>query len=176
VIYELDGIIPKLPPKQNYWVAPDAILVGKVSLEQYTSIWFGAVLRGDIERIHIGERSNIQDRCVLHTDYDLPLTVGPNCTIGHSVNLHGCTVGANSLVGIGATVLNGATIGKNCVIAANSLITEGKSIPDNSLVMGSPGRVKRQVNEEEIAMLAQSAENYVKNAMRFVRGMRPACD
>ena len=142
-IYALDGVAPILPPEGNYWVAPDAVLVGKVKLDADASIWFGAVLRGDNELIHICEGSNVQDGCVLHTDMGFPMTVEPGCTIGHSAILHGCTIGENSLIGMGATVLNGARIGRNCLVGANALIAEGKIIPDNSLVLGAPGRVVR---------------------------------
>jgi carbonic anhydrase/acetyltransferase-like protein (isoleucine patch superfamily) len=170
-IYALDGVAPILPPEGAYWVAPDAVLIGKVRLDADASIWFGAVLRGDNELIHIGEGSNVQDRCVMHTDMGFPLTVEPNCTIGHAAILHGCTIGENSLVGMGATVLNGARIGNNCLIGANALIPEGKIIPDNSLVVGAPGRVVRQLDEEQIARLRGPAEIYRRNWRRFSQGL-----
>ena len=128
-----------------YWIAPTAVVIGKVKLEQNASVWWGAVLRGDNEPITVGEGSNIQDGCVLHADPGYPLTIGKDVTVGHMAMLHGCTIGANSLIGIGAVILNGARIGSNCLIGAKALIPEGKEIPDNSLVMGAPGQIKREV-------------------------------
>jgi carbonic anhydrase/acetyltransferase-like protein (isoleucine patch superfamily) len=151
------------------WIAPNATLIGRVRLAQESSVWFGAVLRGDNEWITVGERSNVQDGCVLHTDMGSPLDIGPDCTIGHLAMLHGCTIGANSLVGIGAVILNGARIGKNCLIGAKALITEGKIIPDNSLVVGAPGKIARVLTESEIASLTASAAHYVANWRRYVR-------
>jgi len=172
-LYDLDGISPIVPPDGDYWIAPDAVLVGKVRLDRDASVWFGAVLRGDNELIHVGEGSNVQDRCVLHTDLGFPLTIGPGCTIGHSAILHSCTIGENSLVGMGAIILNRTQIGRNCIIGAHTLIAEGKTIPDNSLVIGSPGRVIRQLGEEEAAQLKGSAETYRRNWRRFAKGMVP---
>ena len=146
------------------WVAPNATIIGDVTLEKNSSIWFNAVLRGDIENIYIGEGSNIQDGSVLHTDPGCPLKVGKDVTVGHMVMLHGCTIGDNSLIGIGAVILNKAKIGKNCIIGANSLITERKEFPDNSLIMGSPAKVIRQLTEEEIEVLALSAHHYSEKA------------
>ena len=166
-IYELDGIIPEFPADGVFWVAPDAVLVGRVRLDRDASVWFGSVLRGDNELIHIGEGSNVQDRCVMHTDMGFPLTVGRNCTVGHGAILHGCTVSDNSLIGMGATILNGARIGRNCIIGANALIPEGKEIPDNSLVVGAPGRVVRQLGAEAEARLLATAEVYQRNWRRF---------
>lgn len=171
-LYELDGVRPDLPGQGDFWVAPGAILIGKVKLEAEASVWFGAVLRGDNELIHVGEQTNVQDYCVLHTDMGYPLTLGPGCTIGHQAMLHGCTVGANSLIGIGATVLNGARIGENCLIGARSLIPEGKEIPSGSLVMGSPGRIVRGLSLEEIERIARSAQNYAANWRRFAAGLK----
>src|SRR5689334_2088224 len=171
-IYSLDGVLPELPPENEYWIAPTAVVVGHVKLERNAGIWFGAVLRGDNELILIGEGSNIQDGCVLHTDMGAPLTVGRNCTVGHQAVLHGCTIGDNTLVGMGATVLNHARIGRNCLIGAKALITEGKVIPDNSLVMGSPARVVGEVSAEMAEELKRSAKNYVKNWRRFAGGLR----
>jgi carbonic anhydrase/acetyltransferase-like protein (isoleucine patch superfamily) len=170
-IYALDGVAPILPPAGSYWVAPDAVLVGKIRLDAEASVWFGAVLRGDNELIHIGEGSNVQDRCVMHTDMGFPLTVEPGCTIGHGVILHGCTIGEGSLVGMGATILNGARIGRNCLIGANALIPEGKVIPDRSLVLGAPGRVARELEDAEMARLRGPADNYRRNWRRFSQGM-----
>lgn len=153
------------------WTAPSAAVIGLVRLEADVSVWFGAVLRGDNELILVGEGSNIQDNAVLHTDMGMPLRIGKGCTIGHQVMLHGCSIGDNSLIGIGAIVLNGARIGHNCLIGAHSLITEGKTVPDGSLVMGSPGKVVRQLTEAEIAGLRESATHYVENARRYARGL-----
>ena len=170
-IYALDGITAELPGAGLYWIAPDAAVIGRVKLERHASVWFGAVLRGDNELILIGENSNVQDGCVLHTDLGAPLSIGRNCTIGHKAILHGCTIGDNSLVGMGATILNHAKIGRNCLIGANALITEGKVIPDNSLVMGAPGKVVRVLDDEAIASLPKSAEGYVRNWQRFANGL-----
>ena len=171
-IYALDGVAPILPPEGTYWVAPDAMLVGKVRLDADASVWFGAVLRGDNELIHICEGSNVQDGCVLHTDMGFPMTIEPGCTIGHSAILHGCIIGENSLIGMGATVLNGARIGRNCLVGANALIAEGKIIPDNSLVLGAPGRVVRQLDDEQVQRLRAPADIYRRNWRRFSQGMR----
>ena len=154
-MYELDGVAPKLD--DSSWVAPDANVIGNVVLEADTSVWFGSTLRGDNERITVGRGSNVQENCVFHTDMGFPLEIGADCTIGHKVMLHGCTIGDNSLIGMGATVLNGAKIGRNCLIGAGALITEGKEIPDGSLVMGVPGKVVRQLDDEAIAALTASA-------------------
>lgn len=151
------------------WVAPNATLVGKVKLEPGASVWFNAVLRGDNELIHIGEQSNVQDGTVMHTDMGFPLSIGKGVTIGHNAMLHGCSVGDYSLIGINAVVLNGARIGKYCIIGANTLIGEGKEIPDGSLVVGSPGKVVRELNEQQKQMLEASAAHYVHNAQRYAR-------
>jgi carbonic anhydrase/acetyltransferase-like protein (isoleucine patch superfamily) len=169
-LYELDGIAPTLAGE--CWAAPDAVLIGKVRLDRDASVWWGAVLRGDNELIHVGEASNVQDHCVLHTDMGYPLTIGAGCTIGHCAMLHGCTVGDNSLIGIGAIVLNGTRIGRNCIIGAHCLLPEGKDIPDNSLVVGSPGRVVRQLSEKDAAMLQRLSEHYVENWRRYGKGLR----
>lgn len=169
-IYELEGRPVDLPEKGSYWVADNAVLLGKVKLHPNASIWFGSTLRGDNELIEIGESTNIQDGCVLHTDMGYPLTVGPGCTIGHMVMLHGCTIGKNTLVGIGATIMNGARIGENCLIGAHALIPEGKEIPDNSLVIGTPGKVVRQLSGEEIEGLTKASEHYIKQWKRYADG------
>lgn len=153
------------------WVAPNAVLIGKVRLEAGASVWFNAVLRGDNELIHIGENSNVQDGAVIHTDMGSPLEVGKGVTIGHNAMLHGCTVGDYSLIGINSVILNGAKIGKYCIIGANSLIGEGKVIPDGSLVMGSPGKVVRELTEIQKKMLEASAAHYVQNARRYARDL-----
>ncbi len=173
-IYALDGIAPIVPPEGAFWIAPDAVLIGKVRIDPEASIWFGSVLRGDNELIHIGEGSNIQDRCVLHTDMGFPLTVGPGCTIGHAAILHGCTLSGHSLIGMSAVVLNGAQIGRNCIIGAHALIAEGKVIPDNSLVVGSPGRVVRQLGDAEAELLALSAQAYQQKWRRYAEGLAPS--
>ena len=171
MIWELDGIAPEIDAEA--WVAPSADLMGKVRLGPGASVWFGAVLRGDNELIDIGAGSNIQENSVLHTDMGFPLVIGANCTIGHTAMLHGCVIGEGSLIGMGATVLNGAKIGKGCLIGACALITEGKEIPDYSLVMGSPGKVIRQLDEAAQARLIRSAEGYMANARRFRAGLKP---
>lgn len=169
-LYTLDGEGPRHEGEGTYWVAPNATVIGNVVLKRDSSVWFNAVLRGDNEPIVLGEGSNIQEGCVLHTDPGYPLTIGRNCTIGHMVMLHGCTIGDDSLVGIGAIVLNGARIGKNCLIGAGALIPEGKEIPDGSLVMGTPGKVVRELTAEDKARLAQGATNYQANWKRFAKG------
>ncbi len=171
-LFELDGVRVETPAA-NFWVAPNAILLGKVRLEADASVWFGAVLRGDNEWITVGERSNVQDGCVLHTDPGFPLTIGPDCTIGHMVMLHGCTIGRGSLIGIGSIILNGAVIGEDCVIGANTLIPEGKVIPPRSMVMGSPGKVTRELSDAEVARFKGAANRYVVNARRYAKGLKP---
>lgn len=153
------------------WTAPTATLIGRVRLEEGASVWFNAVLRGDNELILIGKDSNVQDGAVMHTDMGYPLTLGTGVTIGHNAMLHGCTVGDYSLIGINAVILNGAKIGKHCIIGANSLIGEGKVIPDGSLVMGSPGKVIRDLTDEQKALLQASAAHYVKNGQRYARDL-----
>lgn len=166
-IYALEGIAPEFPADGDYWVAPSAVLIGRVRLLKGASVWFGAVLRGDNDWIVVGENSNIQDNCVVHTDPGQPVTVGANVTVGHKVILHSTTVGDNSLIGMGSTLLNRSRIGNNCLIGANTLVPEGKEIPDNSLVVGAPGRVVRQLGEAQLAMLKISAQVYVENYKRF---------
>ena len=153
------------------WIAPNASIIGDVTLEKNTSIWFNVTLRGDIENIYVGEGSNIQDGSVLHTDPGYPLKIGKNVTIGHLVMLHGCTVGDNSLIGIGAVILNNAKIGKNCIIGANALVTENKEIPDNSLVIGSPGKIIRQVTDEEVESITKNAIHYQKNWKKYSKSI-----
>ncbi len=145
----------------DYWVADNAVVVGSVLLKRDASVWFHAVLRGDNELITVGEGSNVQDGSVLHTDPGYPLVIGSYVTVGHKAMLHGCEIGDNSLVGINAVILNGAKIGRNCLIGANALITEGKEIPDNSMVLGAPGKVVRQLSEDQVKGLRLSAEHYV---------------
>ncbi|MGR3615606.1 MAG: gamma carbonic anhydrase family protein [Paracoccaceae bacterium] len=164
-IYALGDDTPDLHP--DSWVAPDANLIGNVVVEAGGSVWFGSTIRADNEEIRVGEGSNVQENCVLHTDPGYPLSIGRNCTIGHKVMLHGCTIGENSLVGMGATILNGAGIGKNCLIGAGALITENKEIPDNSLVMGVPGKVVRSIDAAAAERLTLSALHYQANMRRF---------
>ena len=169
-VYELDGVTPKLA--DDVYVAPNAQVMGNVEMGPASSVWFGAVLRGDNDLIKIGARSNVQDNSVLHTDPGMPLTLGEGVIVGHQVMLHGCTIGDNTLIGIGATVLNGAKIGNNCLIGAHALITEGKEIPDGSMVVGAPGKIIRTLNEQQISMLKLNAEVYVANAKRFKAGLK----
>lgn len=172
-VYALDGKVPALPAEGEYWIAPGAHVLGNVRLERNVSIWFGSVLRGDNELILIGENSNIQDQCMLHTDPGFPITVGANCTVGHKATLHGCTVAPGTLIGMGATLLNGSRVGTNCIVGAHALIAEGKDIPDNSLVLGAPGRVARTLGEAEARMIARATEHYVRNWQRFASGLKP---
>ncbi len=169
-LYALGDKRPTLD--DDTWVAPDANLIGDVLLEAGASVWFCATLRGDNERITVGTGSNVQENCVFHTDMGFPLTIGRNCTIGHKVMLHGCVIGNNSLIGMGATILNGAKIGDNCLIGAGALITEGKEIPDGSLVMGAPGKVVRALDAAAIKGLEMSALHYQDNMRRFRRDLQ----
>ena len=170
-LYALDGHAPELPEDGEVWVAPGAHVIGRVILRSGASIWFGSTLRGDNEPITVGAGSNIQENCVLHTDMGYPLTIAEDCTIGHKAMLHGCTIGAGTLIGMGATVLNGARIGQGCLIGAGALVTEGKEIPDGALVMGAPGKVVRELDAAAQAMLIASARNYRANARRFAAGL-----
>ena len=171
-IYDLGDKQVSVPGEGKYWVADNATVLGSVVLKEGASVWFNVVIRGDNDPITIGENSNVQDGSVLHTDAGVPLTIGKNVTVGHMAMLHGCAIGDNSLIGIGATVLNRAKIGKNCIIGAHALIPEGKEIPDNSLVMGAPGKVVRQVDEAGVQMLTASALHYVENWKRYVTGLK----
>ncbi len=169
-IYELDGVAPQVAA--SAWVADSAEVMGNVVLAEDASVWFGTVVRGDCESIHIGAGSNVQDASVLHADVGQPLVVGDRVTVGHKVMLHGCTIGDESLIGIGAVVLNGARIGKNCLVGAGALVTEGKQFPDGSMIVGAPARVVRQLTPEQIEGLRQSARHYVDNARRFRAGLK----
>ncbi len=171
-IYALDGHAPELPGAGQYWIAPDAHVIGRVRLAPDVGVWFGAVLRGDNELIDIGARSNIQEGAMLHTDMGAPLTVGADVTIGHHAILHGCTVGSGTLIGMGATVLNGARIGDGCLVGANALVTEGKSFPDHSLIVGSPAKAVRTLDAAAIEKLLGSAQSYVANWRRYAAGLR----
>jgi len=173
MIYELDGQKPELPEAGRYWVAPSASVIGRVRLKADTSVWFGAVLRGDNEWIELGERSQIQENSTLHTDLGFPLTIGPDCVIGHNVVLHGCTIGPNALVGMGAIILNGAKIGAYSLVGAGALVTEGKSFPERSLIVGSPARAIRTLDEAAAAAIAAGADFYVGNFKRFAKGLKP---
>ena len=171
-VYDLGDSTVRLPADGEYWIAPNAVVLGNVELHRNASVWFGAVLRGDNDPIVVGENSNIQDGAVLHTDAGSPLTIGANVTVGHLVMLHGCSIGEGSLVGIGSIILNGARIGRNCLIGANTLITEGKEIPDNSVVMGAPGKIVKVVTEQQGQVLQMSALHYVDNWKRYASGLR----
>jgi carbonic anhydrase/acetyltransferase-like protein (isoleucine patch superfamily) len=172
-LYELDGTAVETPADGSYWVAPNAVVLGKVAIETDASVWFGAVLRGDNELIRVGARSNVQDGCVLHTDPGYPLDIGEDCTIGHMVMLHGCTIGARSLIGIGSIILNGARIGEECLIGANTLIPEGKVIPPRSMVLGSPGKIVRELSDDDVRRFGGAAGRYVDNWKRYKAGFRP---
>jgi carbonic anhydrase/acetyltransferase-like protein (isoleucine patch superfamily) len=169
-IYSLDGVRPEIA--DNAYVAPSAQVIGNVKMADHSSVWFGAVIRGDNDLIEIGARTNIQDNSVLHTDPGIPLIIGDGVIVGHQVMLHGCKIGENTLIGIGATILNGAEIGKNCIIGAHSLITEGKVIPDGSMVVGSPGRIIKSLTEQHFQMLRINSEVYVANAKRFNQNLK----
>lgn len=171
-LYSIDGVSPELPVSGRYWIAPDAVLVGRVRIAEDVSVWFNAVLRGDNEWIAVGEGSNVQDNCVLHTDPGLPLTIGAGCTIGHGVVLHSCMIGDNSLAGMGAVVLNGAKIGKNSIVGAGALVTEGKEFPDNSLIVGAPAKVVRQLDEKTEDMLRFAAKVYRERWLRYAQGLK----
>lgn len=170
-LYALGEHQPVTP--KDYWIAPDAHVIGKVVLGEDVGIWFGAVLRGDNETITVGARTNIQDGAMVHTDPGYPVAMGEGCTIGHHAIVHGATIGDNSLVGMGATILNGAIIGSNCLVGANALVTEGKVFADGSLIVGSPARAIRTLDEAAIAGLKRSAESYVANWRRFARDLGP---
>lgn len=170
-VYALEGDGPILPGNGQFWVAPNATVIGKVTLGEDVSIWFGAVLRGDNEPIMLGARTNIQEHVMIHTDPGFPCTTGPGCTVGHRAILHGCTLGTNTLVGMGAMVLNGAKVGDNCLIGAGALVSEGKEIPDNSLVLGMPGKVVREVSEDQIAMIKRSVDSYAMRWKRYKAGL-----
>ncbi|MPZ56864.1 MAG: gamma carbonic anhydrase family protein [Rhizobiales bacterium] len=171
-IYELDGQSPDLPDPGHYYVADTAVLIGRVRLKANASVWFGSVLRGDNEWIELGEGSNVQENCTLHTDKTFPLTIGPQCTIGHNVVLHGCNIAANSLVGMGAILLNGSRIGRNCLVGAGALVTEGKEFPDNSLIVGRPAKATRTLDDEAIGRLTWAADWYVKRWNQYTRGLK----
>jgi len=169
-VYALNDTAPQV--HETAWVAESATVIGNVRLHADASVWYGAVVRGDNELITVGRGSNVQDGSVLHTDHGFPLTLGEGVTVGHQVTLHGCSIGDGSLVGIQAVVLNGARIGRNCLVGAGALVTEGKEFPDNSLIMGSPAKVMRELSAEQAQRLRQSAQNYIANAARHRDGLR----
>jgi carbonic anhydrase/acetyltransferase-like protein (isoleucine patch superfamily) len=172
-LYELDGQRVAGPASGRFWVADNATVIGRVAIGEGASVWFNTVVRGDNESIEIGARANVQDGCVLHTDPGFPLTIGAEATIGHMAALHGCTIGRGALVGIGAIVLNGADIGEECLIGAGALIPEGKTIPARSVVLGSPGKVVRQVSEEDLATMRSGVQVYVERWQSYAAGLRP---
>ena len=169
-IYELDGEMPDLAP--HSWVAESATVIGRVRLKTEASVWFGSVLRGDNEWIELGDRSQIQDNATLHTDPGFPIVIGSDCVIGHNALLHGCKVGDNSLIGMGAILLNGVKIGKNCLVGAGALVTEGKEFPDNTLIVGAPARVIRALDEKAAEMIRGAADIYVKRWQRYSKGLK----
>ncbi len=171
-IYELSGVRPEFPPEGEYWVAETATLIGRVRLKRQTSVWFGAVLRGDNEWIELGERSQIQDNAILHTDPGFPMLIGSNCVIGHNVILHGCIVGDDSLVGMGAIMMNGSRIGSNCIVGAGAVITEGKVFPDNSLIVGAPARVIRTLDDKAREMIRDGADIYVRRSRDYAARLK----
>ena len=169
-VYQLDTLTPDIA--DSAWVADNAQVIGDVHMAADSSVWFSSVVRGDTATIRIGEGTNIQDGSVLHADVGIPLTIGKHVTVGHMVQLHGCTIGDESLIGIGAVVLNGAKIGKNCLVGAGSLVTEGKEFPDGSMILGSPAKVVRELTPEQIEGLRRSAQHYVNNKNRFKAGLK----
>ncbi len=173
-IYQLDGLTPRVA--SSAWVADSAQVIGNVELGEEASVWFGTVIRGDVDAITIGRGSNIQDASVLHCDAGKPLVIGEDVTVGHKVMLHGCTIGDGSLIGIGAIVLNGARIGKHCLVGAGSLVTEGKEFPDGSMIMGTPAKVVRALSPEQIAQLDLSAQRYRDNTLRYQSGLKRIAD
>jgi carbonic anhydrase/acetyltransferase-like protein (isoleucine patch superfamily) len=172
-LYALAARRPLLPTSGRYWIAPNASVIGDVALGDDCSVWFGATLRGDNERITLGARSNIQDGATLHTDLGFPLDIGEDCTIGHHAILHGCTIGAGSLIGMGAIVLNGAKIGRGCLVGAGALVTEGKVFADGALIVGAPAKASRTLDEAAVAGLVRAAAGYVDNGRRFAAGLKP---
>lgn len=169
-VHTIDGVAPQFDDRASNWIAPDARMIGDIRVGRNVGIWFGAILRGDNERIVIGDDTNVQEHTIMHTDPGFPLTIGKGCTIGHRALLHGCTIGDNSLVGMGAILLNGAVIGANSLVGAGALVTEGKTFPDNSLIVGSPAKATRTLDDKAIQRLRASAAHYVANARRFLSG------
>jgi carbonic anhydrase/acetyltransferase-like protein (isoleucine patch superfamily) len=171
-LYALDEHVPQIADPARLWLAPNAQVIGRVTLGLDVGIWFGAILRGDNEPIRIGDRTNVQEAVVMHVDPGLPLTIGEDVTVGHGAIVHGCTIGDGTLIGMGATILNGARIGRSCLVGANALVTEGKEFPDNSLIVGAPAKAVRLLDEAAIAGLRRSAAAYVENGRRYRTGLR----
>ena len=171
-IYALDGFCPELPPDGNCWIAPDAVLIGRVRLKKHASIWWGAVLRGDNDWITVGENSNVQDLSVIHADAGEPVVIGDNVTVGHRAIIHSATVGDGALIGMGAILLNGVHVGRNCLIGAGALLTEGKRFEDGKMVLGSPARALRDLTPEELEDMKLSPAGYVGNARRFAEKLK----
>ena len=169
-IYQLDDLTPAI--HESAWVADSAQVMGHVRLAEDSSVWFGVVIRGDMDAISVGRGSNIQDNSVLHADHGVPLSIGENVSVGHQVMLHGCTIGDGSLIGIQAVILNGAKIGRNCLVGAGSLVTEGKELPDNSMIFGSPAKAVRQLSAEQIEGLKMISDHYIENARRYKTGLK----
>jgi carbonic anhydrase/acetyltransferase-like protein (isoleucine patch superfamily) len=172
-LYALGAFSPKIPAPDRFWVAPGAHVIGKVEIGEDVGIWFGVTIRGDNEWVTLGAGTNVQENTVIHTDWGFPVTIGAGCTIGHGAIIHGCTIGDNALIGMGATVLNGARIGNNCLVGANALVTEGKEFPDNSLIVGSPAKAIRTLDNDAVEKLKASAKNYAANWKRFAQEMKP---
>ena len=170
-IYKLDDVSPNIDP--TAWVADSAQVMGKVHLHKDANVWFGTVIRGDNDLIEIGEGSNIQDNSMLHTDDGIPLIIGKHVTVGHQVTLHGCNIGEGSLIGIGSVVLNGAKIGRNCLVGAGALVTEGKEFPDGSMILGSPAKVVKMLDAEQMQKIEEIAGRYVSNAQRYLKTLKP---
>ncbi|HEY6992163.1 MAG TPA: gamma carbonic anhydrase family protein [Xanthobacteraceae bacterium] len=171
-IFELDGEAPDLPADGRYWIAHSAAVIGRVRLKSDASVWFGSVLRGDNEWIELGARSQVQDNATLHTDPGFPVTIGEDCVVGHNVVLHGCVIGGNSLIGMGAIVLNGARIGRNCLIGAGALVTEGKEFPDHSLIVGAPARTVRTLDHAAAQAIRHGADIYVRRWRQYAKGLK----
>ncbi len=171
-IFELDGAKPDLPADGRYWIAESAMVIGRVRLKTDASVWFNTVMRGDNEWIELGARSQIQDNATLHTDPGFPIVIGENCVIGHNVVLHGCRIGSESLVGMGAIILNGAGVGRGCLVGANALITEGKQFPDHSLIVGSPARAVRSLDQKAREMILKGADIYVRRWQQYAKGLK----
>ena len=171
-IYALGNVAPELPENGRFWIAPDANVIGNVSLGEDVGVWFGVTIRGDNEKISIGARSNVQEGCIFHTDIGFPLTIGEDCTIGHGAILHGCTLGNGVLIGMGAVVLNGAHIPDGCLVGAHALVTEGKVFEPNSLIVGSPARSAKTLDAAGVARLKGAAAHYVQNSRRFKADLR----
>ena len=171
-LYAIDGTEPSFADADTNWIAPDATLIGNVSVGRNAGFWFGVVIRGDNEPVVIGADTNVQEHTVMHTDPGFPLTIGEGCTVGHRAMLHGCTIGDNSLIGMGAIVLNGARIGRNSLVGAGALVTEGKSFPDNSLIVGAPARAVRMLDDKATAMIARGADIYVQRWQQYAKGLK----